>query len=453
MDEAAASARPESGRVKIAAIAATMLAPLLATVAVGLRHEIAVPFVDDYRTVVEFANHYSRLPGARSRLLYVFAAQFNEYKMVFQHALIAAMLSLTHRLDFRFLHRVGDALLPLTGLLLLWASFAEERVVLRRLLWTLPVSLLFFSPTYCELLNYATTDLQMLPAMLFALLSIHWLVRRRTSAHPAMVLVLACGAGILCLFASPTGVFLLPIGIVLLQSGKSAAAAMLGWTASLLAAALPYLIGYERMREAPLYGLGFRVLYSVDLVGSALPHAWHCTLLGALILGVFAFGVWRRFDRVNPRIAWFGCWVLACAVLAGMQRGAVSDLYTAVSSRYRYLSILMIICCYIFMVSELRRRAASARTQRWLYGAAVLVSAVFCVHSTLIGDRLLGERRALLVAGLRQYNADPEQNAPLTTDLETPNRDMYPVEVQAKQSLGEALASGLYVEPPEVNEP
>jgi hypothetical protein len=87
-----------------------MLAALLpAIVAVGIlcRQAPGLPYQDDYGAILGFAADYEQLPTWRAKLLDVATEQSNEYKLGFEHAILASELELTTSSELRLFDGVG----------------------------------------------------------------------------------------------------------------------------------------------------------------------------------------------------------------------------------------------------------------------------------------------------------------------------------------------------------
>ena len=178
------------------------------------RQALLVPYQDDYKAILAFADEYGELPSLKAKLLDIATKQFNEYKIGFEHSVIASEIELTHHLNFAFLTALGDLLL-LPIAYLLWRTFEEDQSDLnRRLLDFLPISLLFFSLTYWENLNWAMTGLQNTPVIFFSFLAIYLLTPAKMPGHPRAYLLAGCLAGCLAAFTSANGFLLAPLGLL-----------------------------------------------------------------------------------------------------------------------------------------------------------------------------------------------------------------------------------------------
>src|ERR1700721_217584 len=221
-----------------------VLLPALAGYAILYRQALPVPYQDDYAVILSFATGYDQLPSWKAKVFEIATAQTNEYKLSFTHFIVASDLELTHHLDFGFLTGLGNLFLLPIGYLL-WLTYQEDEKGLgQRLLAFLPISLLFFSLTYWENLNWATTDLQNVPVVFFSLLAIFFLFPGRSFAPTRARLLLACLAAALAACTSANGFLLGPVGLLILLPRRAYGAAV-AWCASFAAPLAAYLYHYR----------------------------------------------------------------------------------------------------------------------------------------------------------------------------------------------------------------
>jgi hypothetical protein len=199
---------------------AVVLPPIVAF-SILYRQRISVPYHDDYAVILAFANDYRQLHGFNAKALDVATTQSNDYKLGFVHFVIALELELTGHLNFAFLITLGNLLL-LAIAYLLWRVYRRDGSALnQQLLEFVPVSLLFFSLTYWESLNWAMAGLQNLSVIMFSLLAIYLLNIKGTKSLPFWILLLASGSAVLAAFSSANGFLLAPVGLFLLLRRKA----------------------------------------------------------------------------------------------------------------------------------------------------------------------------------------------------------------------------------------
>jgi hypothetical protein len=406
---------PHVGEIARARPAITFLLILTVLVAPGAafailyRQALSVPYQDDYKAILGFADEYSELPTLKAKLLQIATEQFNEYKIGFEHSVIASEVELTHHLNFAFLTALGDLfLVPIAYLL--WRTFEEDESDLnRRLLDFLPISFLFFSLNYWENLNWAMTGLQNTPVILFSFLAIYFLTPAKMSRHPRAYLLLACLAAVLAAWSSANGFLLAPVGLFILLLRRAYAYSVV-WCVSFAAPLAAYLYHYHRLAE-PMYRAFYitRPLSFLAFFGAVIPFRWPAAALGAMVLIIFAYAVWSRFDRTNPAMFYFMAWIVATALLVAWVRGAAGF---GVVSRYSIYSNLALIFCYAFVTQCLSARRSSLQRGSFYVASVVIAVGIFVV-SNVSAYGTLGARRRMVLSGIEFYRARPETNSPM----------------------------------------
>ena len=296
-----------------------VLLPVIAAFGILYRRSLSVPYQDDYDTIIAFGVHYAQSPTLKAKLLEIAAEQHNEYKLGFEHSIVAAELELTHHLNFTFLTVLGDLFLLPLGYLL-WRTYQPDEIGLdRRLLGFLPISLLFFSLTYWENLNWATTGLQNTPVVLFSLLSISLIAPGKTpsTAH----LLLGCLAAALAAFTSANGFLLGPVGLWILLA-RRAYGGSVAWCASFILPLAAYLYHFTpSVYVVQRFFYLTRPLFFLGFLGCAVPFRWVAAPLGLVLMSIFVWAVHARFDRTNPVAFYFTVWIVATGCLVGWVRG------------------------------------------------------------------------------------------------------------------------------------
>jgi hypothetical protein len=423
-----------------------VLAALLpAIVAYGIlyRQALSVPYQDDYEAILAFASAYKQLPTLKQKALEIAAEQHNEYKLGFEHSIVAAELEFTHHLNFAFLIALGDLFLLPIGYLL-WRTYQDaETDPGSRLLQFLPISFLFFSLTYWENLNWAMTGLQNTPVILFSLLAIY-LVTPRKMVQPAHTrLLLGCLAAALAACASANGFLLGPVGLLIFLPRRAYARSMV-WCASFVLPLAAYLYHFVPVVH-PQHRASYitRPLFFFAFLGGVVPFRWAAALLGILILAIVLLAVRSRFDRTNPVAFYFAVWIMATVSLVAWVRGAVSF---SIASRYSMYSILMLIFCYSFLAQYLPARSSTFQRRRF-YVTAIVIAVCFCVAADVHAYRKLGARRRMVLSGIEFYRASPEVNSPM---IDSRIERAAPEEKAYEQGvLTEAIDKGIYTLPPQ----
>ncbi len=434
--------RPRRGWTALLLLA--VLVPAVIAFGVLYRQALTVPYLDDYNAILAFAIDYERSPNFEAKLLEIAAKQHNEYKLSFANSIVAAELEFTHHLNFAFLTVLGDLfLLPIS--FLLWKTYEGGGGDLhRRLLEFLPVSLLFFSLSYWETLNWAMAALQNIPVILFSLLAIY-LLAGKDSPAAGVRLCFACLAAALAALASANGFLLGPVGLLILLP-RRAYGRSLAWLASFIVPLITYLYHYTphtpsfHLEGSALYLS--RALFFFAFFGSVITNRWVADLLGLVILAIIVVAMRSRFDRSNPTAFYFTVWVVATGAVVSWVRGAMGFWTT---SRYSIYSYLVLIFCYRFLAWYLPQRWSNFHRRRY-YVTSAVVAAALCFFGDFDANSHLEARRRMVLTGIENYRADPKNNSPMNAPL-LPDVILKETEFE-REVLTQAIESGIYALPP-----
>lgn len=416
-----------------------------AIISFGLLHRqaLSVPYQDDYNAILAFSIGYNNLPNAEAKVLDIAAAQHNEYKLGFEHAIVASELELTHHLDFKFLAALGNCFLLAIGYVL-WRIYSGDGDLRPRLLRFLPVSLLFFSLTYWENLDWAMTDLQNIPVVFFSLLAVYLLVKVQPSGSTVLRMCAACITAAVAAFTSANAFLLAPVGLLFLVS-RRAYARSLAWCASFVLPLAAYLYHYiPQSHELRAIFYLKRPAFFFAFLGDAVQNRWAALLLGLVIFAIILLAALVRFDQVNPAASYFTLWLVATAALVAWVRGGQEGFGTA--SRYSIYSILLLIFCYSFLAQHLFDWFPLLDRRR-VYLASLATAIAFFLIADMAAYKHLEARRQMVLRGIELYREVPEANSPMIDPLAEAR---MPKEKKFEQViLTQAIQEHIYTLPPE----
>ncbi len=446
---------------------ALVLLPVVVTYVVLARVYTAVPVIDDYPHIFAFALAFQKAPTLAAKLGLIVTTQVGPYKLMFDHALVAAQLLMTGRLDFPVLIFLGN-LTPLGIVLLLWRNAVggrrdEERWVLL----LVPVSLLVFGLNYAETLDWAISGLQQPMVILFSLAALHFLVKRRASAWDV---AWACGFGVLASTTYANGMIVWPVGLVyLLLKERRKARSLVAWCGAFAAMLAVYLYHYQAEAATGHGALAKKLVFFVMFCGSALENMHHrpvpyvSVAMGAAVLAVFVHAVWTRYDRRNAFFFYATVWVLLTGVVVANARTAIG-MELSLSSRYKIYCDLLLVFCFEYLVDWVWGRARQGLKGRsgggghgmaetmppqrrgWMVAAFVGAMVVF-VAGDVAGAKLLVTRRARAEGAMRRYLETPESASPMFVVEDVLSEPEAAEEEKARQELSEAMAMGIYAPP------
>jgi hypothetical protein len=418
------------------------------------RNAIDIPFYDDYHAVLDFLNRMAVLDGFSAKLTYFLAAQHNEYKLYFLHAVAWLQWSLFGHTDFFVLSILGDLFVLLLAVLL-WKMFLPKRKDLAsRLVLFIPVSWLLFQFQYWETLNWSMAILQNVPVLLFSLGSIYFLVK---GTRPAFWAALA--SFILAVAASGSGFLLIPIGLSILALNRRyfhIAVWLLASAACIAAYAFRYTP--RSAPSAPYQAAAsnshhFNPAYVLAFIGSAasFPFKSGSFVLGTLLCLFFVYMARRGYIRKNPLVSWCVLFLLITAIaVAGLRSGLGVE--QAVASRYTIYSALFLIFAWFAIVEEFLQSRPASLLKNDVLLCAVLLTIPFSLAMDLEGWIQIERRENALIKAMATYEhstsagnpagpSPPLFNEPSDPVTETFNRQSRPI-------LAESIRLGIYRPPP-----
>jgi hypothetical protein len=394
-------------------LAASVVAlPIVLFYALLAHFVLNVPFWDDY-DALKYLNRSSQMPTLSAKLIYLIAAQQNEYKTIFSHAMFWLQHALFGTLDLRLTCALGNLFVFGIGFAC-WKMFLpREPNLARRLLLFLPATLLLFQLNFAETLNWAYPGLQNIPVVFFAITAIYLVVKPSWLAFSA-----ACIMLMLAISASGNGFLLVPIGLLTLGVGRRYAR-IATWLAVTLLCFAAYAFHYNTMSsQSPLHHsilatiLHMRPLYIFAFLGSAAYMFKVLSFpLGLALVLYLAYVVRRGYWRTNPAVAYSALFVLLTAIgVAGIR--SEFGLMQALGSRYRiYCDLLMVLAWTSFAEVFIQPRGDQLRRNK-PFVAVLAVSTFFCLIMDRSGSRFLRDRDVGMVRGMVLYeHPDPSEPA------------------------------------------
>lgn len=397
-----AEARKDSSP-KTGMVAALIALPALIFYSVLCLEVVNLPDADDYYTVLGFLNQMSALHGFKEKLLYCATAQYAEYKLVTEHAIVWLQFLLTGHVDFRILSFIGVGLVLVLAAIL-WKMFLPERDTASRLLFFIPVSWLLFQFQYAELLDFPMVSLANLPVLVCSLGAIFLLTRKTGGTYLAALCCL-----VLAIASFGNGFVIVPVGVLILLMNRRYL-----WAAGWIAVSAACVAGYAcRYIPHPAQGpahfsilsvLVARPLYMLTFLGSAAAFPLRngyvgfgillCPLVGLGLCIFFAAMARRGYFRRNPTVGYCVLFLFVTAVLVAGGRAEIG-LLSAYSSRYGIYSALLFVFAWFAVVEE----GILARLQFSL-AHAITLTILFSLAMDVMGWRYIVDRNRELRDGM-----------------------------------------------------
>jgi len=440
-------ASPKSNIFKRLTALTFALLPIVAFYAMLFREMRSVPMFDDYQAVVSFVLIFKQLPSLGSKLLFIVAAQHDEYKLIFEHAVIAAQYSLTGHISFGFLILLGNLLVLGIGWLLWKNYFSSEKDLTRRIILFLPICYLLFQLNYVENLDWAMCSLQTVPVLFFTLASLHLLLNDKKWAFP-----LACLCAWLGCLSSSNAFLIAPIGLFVIVPRRNWRRLAV-WTAAFFLALAMYLYRYIRITRPafnPHVSLYHKVGFYFSFLGASVENMHHfpirnaSVVLGVLMVAIFCRSIRTDFYRENPFAFYSTLWVLITAILVAQVRSGLG-LDMSLAIRYKVYSDLMLIFCYAYTVSRVDILSTSLGLKRSFYCSSLVLIMLLTASSDFFGFKFLVKRQMRVEEGLNEYLASPSTNPPMISTTGEPILSSEPE--FARTVLTQAIERDIYIMP------
>lgn len=390
---------------------ALMALPACIFYAIVFREAVRIPILDDYDVILRSLIWIHQHHRLSAKLLFLLTAQHNGYKLVFENTVVFLEYSILGKIHFLPLVVLGD----LFPVVLFLAVIAMTRVDAaqkgRNWVLLIPVAWMIFQLQYASALDFASSSLQHLAVVAFALLSILFLNQTAAWTFAAS----AC-ALLLSIASSPNGFFVVPVGIlVLLQKRRWKDLSI--WLVVAAAALILYLFRYSHNSSVAGSGSAAdhfahpNLAYALSFLGASA--AGFSSIAPSLVLGVFfcsvfALAIQRRYFLENPSVFYSMLFILINAVAVS---GLRSDMgvVQSLASRYRTYSNLYLAFSYIFVLENLLPAWRSRVLRRGFLGMTLAVSVAFCSLSDLAGARFLHGKKLALTASYRsEWQGDHE---------------------------------------------
>jgi len=433
---------------KSALIVLTLL-PVVVVSGILYREMTTIPLLDDYNAILAFLLHLQKLPTFGDKLLYIVTAQHNDYKLIFEHMVVAVQFSLMHYSSFGFLIIFGNLFLFLL-LIIYWNQyFANGYDLLRRLVLFLPISYLIFQLNFAEMINWAMSGLQNLAVVIFSLASILFLTRssssRKTFAMACFCMALAC-------MTSANGFLLAPIGMLIFFQQRNYKK-MVVWSVLTPILLAMYFYQYVRIEGASTSPLYAKALFFLSFLGGGIENMHHfpikyaSVILGAIILFTFGHSIRTRYDLAHPFAFYSAMWIFLTAALVADVRSSYG-IAQSLSGRYKLYCDLLLVFCYGYAVHRFTIRPAASRMGRRLYAVTLASVILFSAASDVVGYKFLVRRRERLEAGVKFYRANPAGNSPMLSPDDRPLKDFGDLPEMMRIQLNQAIERGIYTLPP-----
>lgn len=382
-----------------------LLIPVVFYAATVIRYSADIPHGDDYDEILAF-----HIGLAKTHTLGEYAAeiakQSHEYKFIVRRAIGILDYAFFGKLNFIHFIFAGNAALFILFIFLYKSLQLPEQV---RLDSFLPVSFILFQLQYWEASMWAMLAPSLFFVFLGSFLCLYFLNK---NTWPSFIG--AAAIGMLTPFTSFNGLFVFPLGLLLLAQKKEYRK-MLFFSCLSLVSLILYFSDFTAGGINPTKGqtglatyLGTVLKHPDYLLSAFFAYIGSAPAFGfkyiSIVVGVgifawFFFLTYKKYYASNPMIYFFIAFLLATALGGALLRAWIGSeffidliLYT---SRYRIVSTLILAACFISFLE----RFNSEKPRKLFARGFLTYSVFFFLISNLLYMPFLSGRYHALVSG------------------------------------------------------
>jgi hypothetical protein len=408
-----------------------------------------LPVSDDYGAVLNYLLLWKSESGIK-HIIQIITSQNNDYRLMFENAIYGIQYAILGHTNLKALAIMGDLfVIPLFAILyLMWRECGRPRDY--TLLAFIPVSWLLFQLQYASALNNASAPLQLIPVVVFALLTCYLSTQANIMAFLGALLSL-----MLCVASSGNGLFMIPIGGIIFLQRRQYKKLMV-WCFLSAIISLIYFHSYNFTVEmshthahnnvlsllqhmSPFFGAAF--LGAIATAGNPLP----AILFGSVLFGVFILATLDLLFVRRPALYYSSLFFVVTGIAVSGLRSSYG-LATALGSRYRINSTVLVILLYLYLADKfygVRLRPLVLRAGACIFGVLLLG---FNFASDCAGAKLtMTMQHKVEAAILRWQRHEPRPaisaSAPGDYTSYAENKGYYEV---SDPILSESIREGIY---------
>lgn len=352
-----------------------------------------LPVSDDYGAVLLYLLRW-RHETTAGRIIQVLTSQNNDYRLMFENAVYGVQYASLGHTNLKALAIMGDLfVLVLFGVLyLIWQMCELERNY--TLMAFIPVSWILFQFQYISALDNASAPLQLIPVVVFVLLTCYLSIREERLAFLGSLICLT-----LSVASSGNGLFIIPIGAIIYIQLRKYKRLMIWSVVSVLICVVYFhrynftvemshahehnnVVGIFKHMSFP-FAAAF--LGNIATAANPIPAA----LFGGALIAMFALATLDRLFLRRPTLYYSALFFFVTAVAVSGLRSSYG-LRTALGSRYRINSTVLVILLYFYLLYKFRH----IRIRPVVLRAAVVLFGLLVVGFNLASNRG-GEKLAL----------------------------------------------------------
>ena len=371
-----------------------------------LKYTVNIPVNDDYGVLDNF-NKLICSNSFSEKLKFLFA-QHNEHRIVYDRLWFLISYKINSQINFNLLSFVGN--LSLLGIFLLLRKrtliFKDNYFIL------FPLSVLIFNLSFHENITFPMASLANFTVILFSLLSIYYLTLEEKKAKNILFSLIFF---LFAVYTQAGGLFVLPTALVLLFLRKEYKTmlyfAIVGFLICLI-----YFIGYEKPFNSPSiiqsissYNIN-SLLYTITFLGNAFANNLIYTnnasvsilvssIVGAIFLLIYFYQLKCKYYNRNAFNFSVMTLVIVLSIITGITRSGLG-LETAISSRYRIISVLFFISVLILLFEFIKLKKINGLK---INGLIVLFTVFYFFNYSYSQEQYLYFREKQSIKGVVNY--------------------------------------------------
>jgi hypothetical protein len=381
------------------------------------KYMINFPINDDYSVL----DNFNGIINADSFVekIKLLLAHHNEHRIIYDKLWFYISYVTNGQIDFNLLALVGN--LSLIGVFFVLAKRVE---ISNDYLFLFPIAALLFNLTSWENITFSMAGLSNFTVVLFSLLSLSFLTGKELTNQRFWLSVFF---GFLAICTQGGGVFVVPVSLLVLALQKDYAR-LKNYAVISVLFFLFYFIGYQAPEESTsiidslLYFKMRSFLFSMAFLGSSFSFSFYNTvniaedqsfakivndtmmlnaIIGFACVLFYAYLIKTKYYTKNL----FNFSVMTLIIIISIVTGITRSQYgieTAYASRYRILSIVLIICIVIRFIEY----AETKKVNVLKANAVILILSLFYFYNfNYSQEEYLYDRKKLVLKGILNYRS------------------------------------------------
>jgi hypothetical protein len=358
-----------------------------------------IPINDDYKAVLEFLNEFTTKQSFSEKIKLLFS-QHNEHRIVYDRIWTLISYKIYGVANFNFLAFIGN-LSYFILFLVIAIPFRKSNYF-----FLIPIAVLLFNFSFHENMTFAMATLSNNTGILFIVLSVYFAIKKTKHVYLSFVFYL------FAVFTVGSGLFLtlvLPLIFLYKRQNKIAIAFILVAILSLTF----YFMDYQKPPQTPsiidtllffkfksflffLAFLGnifsFNLIFTNDVTDSLI----FSSTIGGLLLLLYLYIIKNKYYKTNLFIFSIITFVFLAAMITSVSR-AQFGLETAIASRYRLYSALLVIGFYYYFLNIFNLNKALK------YTSVLLFTVIYFINISYKQIEYLDYRKNLNYLGVINY--------------------------------------------------